>query len=195
MSLDRVKTTVLQEAKARAGKKLEDATKEAERLLAEGKAADERAGTDATRDARLRLDRETTRELERIQHENRLHILSAKNKAIDEVFRRVKDKLASMGSDEYLSLVGAWLDALPADVGGVLRVNPKDEAKFAAGLERLNRNRSGNGAFTKVVADAKVASGAVVDGPDYNIDCTIGRRLDELRETSAGDLARVLFGA
>ncbi len=194
MSLDKVKTTVLEEAKARAAKKLEEATKEAERQLAEGKAADERAAADAARDARLRLERETTRELERIQHENRLQILAAKNKAIDEVFRRVKDKLAAMGGDEYLSLVGSWLDALPADVGGVLKVNPKDEATFSAGLDRLNRNRSGAGRFTGVAADAKVTAGAVVDGPDYNIDCTIGRRLDELRETSAGDLARVLFG-
>ena len=195
MSLDRVKTTVLEDAKARAAKALGVATNEAETLLAEGKAADERAGADATRDAKLRLERETTRELERIQHENRLHILSAKNKAIDEVFKRVNDKLAALSDSEYIAMVGKWLAALPADVGGALRVNPKDEAKFVAGLDSLNRNRRGGGVFTSVVVDPRVATGAVVEGADYNIDCTIDRRLNELRETSAGDLARVLFGA
>lgn len=195
MSLDRVKTTVLEEAKARAAKKLEEAKLEAERLLAESKVADERAASDAVRDARLRFERETARELERIQHENRLHILSAKNQAIDEVFKRVKEKLAGLRDEEGFTLVAEWLSSLPAEVGGVLRVNPKDQAKFVSNLDVLNRNRSGKGVFTKVESEPKISGGAVVDGPDYNIDCTLDRRLGELRETSAGDLARVLFGA
>lgn len=195
MSLENVKTKVLEEAKAKAEQLLAEATAKAERLLDDGKAADERAGQEATRDARLRLERESIREIERIQHDNRLQILSAKNKAIDEVFKRVRDRLASMSDSDYLDLVGKWLGALPADVGGVLRVNPKDEGKFTSGLDRLNSGRSGDGRFTGVVTDPKVASGAVVDGPDYTIDCTLERRLGELRETAAGDLARALFGA
>ncbi|MCD8138418.1 MAG: V-type ATP synthase subunit E [Planctomycetaceae bacterium] len=195
MSLESVKSKVLDEARARADAKLAEAKAEADRIRAEGKAVDDRAGQEAVRDATLRLERETVRELERIGHDNRLQILSAKNNAIDEVFKRVRDKVASLSDGEYLELVGVWLDALPAEVGGVLRVNPKDEAMFNAGLITLNRNRSGAGQFTGVVADAKVAAGAIVDGPDYSIDCTVDRRLGELRETAVGDLARVLFGA
>lgn len=195
MSLEKIKTTVLQEAKARAEQKLDEARKEAERLLAEGRHADERTGGEVIRDAKLRFEREANRELERIQYDNRLEILSAKNKAIDEVFRRVDQRIGAMTDAEYVSLVGAWLARLPANVGGVLRVNPKDEAKFTANLESLNAGRSGAGLFTGVAADPGVATGAVVDGLDYNIDCTIDRRLGELRESAAGDLARVLFGA
>lgn len=195
MSLETIKSTVLDEAKARVDKLLAEARGEADHVLAEGRAADERSGAEVLRDAKLRLDRETVRELERIQHDNRLQILSAKNKAIDEVFKRVTDKVASLPDDEYLDLVGSWLKALPADAGGELRVNPKDEQKFSASLDALNASRQGAGKFAKVTADPKVSGGAVVNGPDYNIDCTIERRLLELRETSAGDLARVLFGA
>lgn len=195
MSLDRVKTTVLEEAKAKAAITLDTASKTAERILADGRATDERIAADVIRDTKARLEKDTNRELERLQHDNRLQILSAKNKAIDEVFKRVSARLSGMNDGEYIAMIGKWLDALPADVGGVLRVNPRDEAKFKAGLDTLNRNRGGNGRFTQIMTDAKVPSGAVVDGPDYNIDCTIDRRLGELRETSAGDLARVLFGA
>ena len=195
MSLDTVKTKVLEEARARAEMILEEATAAAENVLAEGKAADERNGAEATRDARLRLERETLRELERIQHDNRLQILSAKNKGIDEVFKRVGERLSAMSDSESIDMIRAWLGALPPEVGGVLRVNPKDEGRFTSGLDALNAGRSGAGRFTSVVADPKVPNGAVVDGPDFNIDCTIDRRLNELRETSAGDLARVLFGA
>lgn len=195
MSLDNVKTKVLEEARARADKLLSDATAEAECILTEGREASDRAGQEATRDARLRLEREQIRQLERIQHDNRLQILSAKNKAVDEVFKRVREKLASLSDSDYIAMVGKWLLALPGNVGGTLRVNPKDEARFTAGLDDLNRGRYGDGRFVKVVADAKVVNGAVVDGPEYTIDCTIDRRLEELRETAVGDLARVLFGA
>jgi vacuolar-type H+-ATPase subunit E/Vma4 len=195
MSRDRVKARVLEEAGAKAAARRDEIAAEAGRVLAEGRAADERAGSEAVRDARLRLERETTRELERIQHDNRLQILSAKNKAIDEVFRRVAGKLAELPEKDYLDLIGAWLDKLPATVGGTLRVNPRDVDRFTAHLADLNRSRSGAGVFTGVTGDHKVANGAVVDGPDYAIDCTLARRLLELRESAAGDLARALFGA
>lgn len=195
MSLESVKTRVLEEAKAKAAAKLDEVKAEVERILTEGRAADERVGAETTRDAKLRLERETNRELERIQHDNRLQILSAKNKALDEVFRRVHHKLAGISDDEYMTLIGSWLDKLPANVGGELRVNPRDVEKFNANLATLNRGRSGDGVFTGVTGDHKVPNGAVIDGPDYTIDCTISRKLIELRDSSAGELARVLFGA
>lgn len=193
MSLERVKAKVLEAAQARAEAELNKARAEVERILSEGKAADERVAAETTRDAALRLERETVRELERLDHDNRLHILHAKNSAIDHVFKRVLEKLKGMTDSEYLGLVGKWLDALPENAGGVLKVNPRDEAKFTSGLDELNRNRSGDGLFTAVQADPAVQHGVVVDGPEYSIDCTVNRRLSELRETSAGDLAKVLF--
>lgn len=195
MSLDTIKSTILAEAKTRAERRLAEAGQEAGRLIADGKAAAQRNAEDAARDMKLRLERETNRELERIQYENRLHILSAKNKAIDEVFKRVRDKIASLSDDEYVTMIGKWLAVMPSDASGVLRVNPRDERKFAERLTDLNRLRQPEGQFKGVIADPKVSNGALLDGPDYNIDCTLDRRLAELRDTAAGDLARALFGA
>ena len=195
MSLDKVKESVLAEAKARAEQKVREASREAERLLAAGREENGRASAEALREANLRLDRETARERERILHENRLQVLAAKNRVIEEVFRKAKERLASLSDAEYAKLVDAWLSALPPETGGELRVNPADHAKFAARLDDFNRGRSGPGAFTAVIADPRVSSGAVVDGADYHIDCTVERRLDELLETAVGDLAKKLFGA
>lgn len=193
MSLERVKETVIDAAKAKAGALLADAGKEAERVIAEGKALAERKAAETVRDAKLRFERETNRELERLQYENRLAVLASKNEAIAEVFKRVKDALAAMSDDDYVGMVGKWLAALPAEVGGALRVNPKDVEKFSARLADLNKGRKGSGKFAKVEGDPKVSSGAVVDGPDFTVDCTVERRLEELRETAVGDLAKALF--
>lgn len=195
MSLDNVKESVLTEARAKAEQKVREASREAERFLEAGREENERASAEAWREANLRLDRETARERERIQHENRLQVLAAKNRVIEEVFRKAKERLAALSDAEYTNMVGAWLSALPPEAGGRLRVNPADHARFAAKLDDFNRERSGSGVFTGVIADPKVPSGAVVDGPDYHIDCTMERRLNELRETAVGDLAKKLFGA
>ncbi len=195
MSLEKVKNTVLEAAKARADKLLADARREADGLVAEGRAANERKAAEAVREAKIRFERDTTRELERIQYANRLDALAAKNAAIGEVFKRVKNALDAMPEDDYVAMVGKWLAALPADAGGTIRVNPKDEAKFSSRLADLNKGRKGAGKFVKVEADPKVGSGAIVEGPDFNIDCTVERRLGELREATVGDLAKTLFGS
>ena len=195
MSLERVKNTVIDAARAKAGALLADAEKESGRLVSEGVAANERRAADAVRDAKLRFERETNRELERLQYENRLAVLAAKNTAIAEVFKRVKDALSAMSDDEYVGMVGKWLSALPAEAGGSLRVNPKDADKFSARLSELNKGRKGQGKFDKIEADPRVASGAVVEGDDFAVDCTVERRIEELRETAVGDLAKVLFHA
>ncbi|MDR1534926.1 MAG: V-type ATP synthase subunit E [Planctomycetota bacterium] len=195
MSLDKVKATVLGEAKVRAEEKLGEARREAERILAAGGAEDERASAEALRDAALRLEREAIRERERIQYENRLQILSAKNKVVDEAFRRARDRLASLPESEYFRMIGAWLQALPPETGGELRVNPGEADKFSARLGEFNLGRAGSGVFSGAVADPGVQSGAIIKGSDYHIDCTVGRRLEELRETAIADLARKLFGA
>lgn len=194
MSLDNVKTTVLEEAKKSAGKLLADAKAEAERILSEAKAGDERARAEAVREAKLRLDRDTARELERCQHDNRLQILNAKNHAIEEVFKKVAHRVFSLSDADRVDMVGAWLGKLPADVGGVLKVKPDMVAAFTANLDKLNQSRSGKGRFTGVEGDPKVLSGAVLEADAYHVDCTFHRRLHELRETAAGELAKVLFG-
>ncbi|MDR0362353.1 MAG: hypothetical protein LBJ46_06685 [Planctomycetota bacterium] len=194
MSLDTIKTTVLDAAREKADAVLAGARSEAERIAAEAAAAGERSTAETVRDAKQRAERMTTRELERIQHDNRLQILRAKNDAINEVFKRVKDALAAMPDDDYVDLVGKWLGGLPAGVGGTLRVNPRDEAKFSARLDKLNRCRKGDGKFAAVVADPRIESGTVVEGPDFAVDCTFERRLGELRETAAGEVAKALFG-
>ncbi|MDR1612242.1 MAG: hypothetical protein LBT97_05590 [Planctomycetota bacterium] len=194
MGLETIKTTVLETAEKRAQAILAEAEGEAGRILAEASAAAGRTAAEAVRDAKLRVERQTNRELERIQHDNRRQMLQARNDAINEVFKRVGDTLSAMSDDDYVGLVGKWLAALPKDAGGTLRVNPEDEEKFASRLGTLNKGRGKDGKFIGVTADPKVDAGVVVDGPDYAIDCTIGRRLSELRETAAGAVAKALFG-
>ena len=195
MSLDKVKASVLEEAGAKAKEKLREARDTAERLLSEGRIGDERASAEAIREAALRVERDTVRERERIVHDGRLRMLAAKNQVIDEVFKRARERIESFSDAEYAELVGGWLRALPPEAGGGLRTSPRDQDRLAGCLDAFNQGRSGAGRFTSLEADSGVSSGAVVDGPDYHVDCTMDRRLGELRESAVGELARKLFGA
>ncbi|MDR3210718.1 MAG: hypothetical protein LBU79_02230 [Planctomycetota bacterium] len=195
MSVEAVRDKVLAAARAKAGELAAAADREAESIALEAKTAAERRAADLVRETRLRLERETQREVERLQYENRLAILAAKNKAIAEVFRRVEASIAKLPEDDYVGRVADWLSALPPEAGGVLRVNPADAGKFTPRLDRLNKGRKGAGRFTAVQGDPVVVNGAILDGTDFSVDCTFGRRLESLRESALADLAKELFAA
>lgn len=195
MSFDRVKTAVLEEAKAEAAKLVTTAKHEGERYLAAGLAEAERNQAETVRELQLRNDRETARILGRVRHEGRLSILEAKNHAIDEVFRLVRQRIADMEPHEYLELIKRWLLAIPAESQGFLRANPRDVELLRQNLEAINNQRPATGKFTHVEEDQSVNLGVKVEGADFTADCTADRQLLQLRESAAGDLARVLFGA
>lgn len=193
MSLDRVKEAVLAKAKAEAERIAADADKAVERAREEFRKSDAAMRADALRDCDLRLARETSRQVERERHQGRLRVLTAKNEIIEGVFGKLRQELEALPPEKYLDLVAGWLRGLPAGSGGGLRVNPKDEQLFAGGLDKLNAGRSGADLFTGVKGDSSVTWGALVDGADFTVDCTVDRKLAELRESS-GELARLVFG-
>ncbi|HRU04643.1 MAG TPA: V-type ATP synthase subunit E family protein [Candidatus Brocadiia bacterium] len=196
MSVERVRQAVMAQAEAEAAKILAEAKAEAEARARRAREAGEAALEEAKRAAEASAAREKARQLSRVRHEGRLRVLAARNEKIDEVFRRAAEMLLALPEAEYLGVMEAWLRALPAGSGGVLRVAPKDVKRFSgAFLSKVNAARGEQGQFTGVEADPSVAGGFVVEGESFTANCTLARRLAELRESAAGDVAKELFGS
>jgi len=196
MSFEKLEAAVIAEAEAEAAKIVETARRETEALLARSREEGERAFEEAARQAETAAARETARQLGLARHEGRLEVLQAKNLVVDEVFRRAAERVTALSDADYLDLMGVWLTALPGEVGGTLRVSHRDEQRFTnAFLERVNAGRSESGRFTGVETDSRITGGFVVAGDTYTVDSTIENRMNELRESLAGELAGELFGS
>ncbi len=196
MSFERLEAAVIAEAEAESAKIVETARAEAEALLARARAEQERVFDDAVRQAETAQTRETARQTGLAGHDGRLAVLEAKNRLIDDVFRAAKERMITLPEAEYMALMAEWLKALPEEVGGTVMVNPSDEKKFTkAFLDGVNASRSVRGKFAGVASDARIAGGFAVASDTYTIDATLENRMNDLRESLAGDIARELFGS
>jgi len=196
MSFEKLEAAIIAEAEAEAAKIVESARAETETLLARSREEGERAFEESARLAEAAAARETARQVGLARHEGRLAVLLAKNRVIDGVFRIAVERMISLSDAEYLDLMAGWLKKLPAEVGGSLRVNPRDEKRFTkAFLDGVNAGRPESGRFTGVETDSRITGGFVVTGDVYTVDSTIDNMMRELRESLAGELARELFGS
>jgi V/A-type H+-transporting ATPase subunit E len=196
MSFEKIQTVIISEAESEAKRIIDEARQETDAMLSRVREENERTFEEAARQAEAAASRETSRQVGLARHEGRLQVLDAKNRVIDEVFRKAAERIQSLPEQEYLALMADWLKALPSEVGGVLRVSPRDVSRFSkAFLEGINKDRPESGRFTGAEADPQVAGGFVVIGENYTMNATIENKITDLRESLAGDLAKELFGS
>jgi V/A-type H+-transporting ATPase subunit E len=196
MSFEKIQAVITSEAESEGKRVLDEARQETDAMLSRAREENERIYEEAARQAEATASRETSRQIGLARHEGRLQVLDAKNRVIDEVFRKAAERIQSLPDQEYLALMIDWLKALSPEVGGVLRVSPRDANRFSKEfLEGINKERSQRGRFTGVEADSQVSGGFVVIGDNYTVNATIDNKITDLRETLAGDLAKELFGS
>lgn len=194
MSFEKVESAVIAEAGVDAEKILADARRECDELLARVREENRKTLEEAIHQEEAATARETARQLGVARHDGRLEVLDAKNLVIDDIFNKVNEKLRSMDMKEYRDLLGGWLQTLSLEIGGVIRVSPKDTGLFDdAFMKRINGGRSGGETFTAVEPDSRINGGFIIQGDTYTVDFTLDRVLKELRESVAGDLAKELF--
>jgi V/A-type H+/Na+-transporting ATPase subunit E len=196
MSFEKIEAVIKAEAEAEAKKILDSERAESETLLARSREECGSVFEESVRQAEAAVVRETARQVGLARHEGRLAVLQVKNRVLDDVFRKAKERIVALPDAEYLRLMEAWLKSLPVAVGGTLRVSPRDEKRITKEfLDRVNAGRAPEGKFTTVAADAQISGGFRVAGGNYTVDSTIDNKIGELRESLAGELARELFGS
>lgn len=196
MSFEKVEAVIIAEAEVEAKRILDKASEERENLLAQSRDTCSRVFEDDIKRAQSAEDAETARQTGLTRHEGRLAVLHAKNAMIDEVFLMAAEKIRSLPPKGYLEMMAGWLKAFPAEVGGTLRVSPRDAELFSgAFLEKINAARPEKGKITAVESDRRIDGGFIVEGADFSVDSTIVSKLKELRESLSGGIARELFGS
>lgn len=196
MSFERIQEVITAEAEAEAKRIAEAARAGSDAVVSRAREENERVFEDSTRHAEAAAVRETARQVGLARHEGRLRVLDAKNRVLDDIFRAAAERIRSLPDGEYQALMAEWLKALPAEVGGVLRIGAQDGQRFSpAFLDSVNAGRPAGGKFAGVETDSRIEGGFVVMGSDYTVNATVENKINELRESLAGDLAKELFGS
>jgi len=194
MSFEKFESIILSEARAEADKIIEEARSEANNDFEAFKAENEKKYEEAVHLAEISATRETTRVVGQARQEARLSVLNAKNKIIDLVFEKAAAKISSMPDDEKRKLYDSWLRNMAPEIGGKLKICPKDNKIFNEEfIKSINSSRPQSGKIESVTPDKNISEGFIVEGDNFTADFVIEKKLNELRENSAGELAKELF--
>ena len=174
MSFDKFESVILSEARAEASKIIEEARAEAERNFTAFKAENEKKLEEAVHQAELAAARETTRVVGQARQEARLSVLTAKNNIIDLVFEKANERISSMSEDEKRKLYESWLRNMAPEIGGKIRVSPKDEKIFTDDfIKSINTSRNQGGKIDSVTVDKQISDGFTVEGSNFTADFVI----------------------
>ena len=127
MTLDAFVQTVLQKGKSEADEILAQARAEAQRTLSDVRAEGQKALADAEARAREAAERKRVQDLARAELEARKTVLAGQKDALDEVYRRALERLASL--KENADFLRGLLKANAAEwKGGTVYASKKDES-------------------------------------------------------------------
>lgn len=173
---------------------LDAARGEAERLIAQARAAAQSAHKQATeqaeRAAAARLEQarqqaaqEHLQALAVRERENRLETLAAKNRLLEQAFARAADAFRALPLEGLKELYRRELAAIDLQEA-VLRVPRGTRAEFEALASKRCR----------VEEDPSLEAGYVVERKDFRLDRSLAARLDEIRGRLRPQVAGLLFG-
>jgi len=195
VSIERIRRSIIEEAKREAEEILAAASKEAD-----GKV--ERARREILGEAERRLRRKRVelseakgRALIRRRAGYNMELLKRKNAIIERVFQRAMEKIRDLPEDEYLDMLRGWIEAVGSGGGGELAVNPRD-AKLIDGsfLEGINRNRAPERRSSLAPEPIDTRGGFILRTGKFVIDQTLETVIDGLREEVVPEIAKELFG-
>lgn len=194
MSLERIKTQLL-----------EDANKEAEKLIG---AAQNGLAMKLSREELLlkegvkkrlealnkELGEEKEKHLSVLKTSHNQQILKLKNDIIDRAFQEATDGILSLGKQEYLELLQGWLERLSIDEKAELKLSSKDLRGVGPELvRRINESRNKNG-FSLATSAVNITGGFVLTMKGCEINRSLGGVVNHLREELISEVAEKLFG-
>ncbi|MBC7253512.1 MAG: hypothetical protein H5T72_06055 [Actinobacteria bacterium] len=199
MSLEKLLEKIESDAREESRRILAEAEEEAARIKRE---AEEEARLEAESIARsfhIRAENERLRIISRARLEGRIDLLAAKDKLLEEVFRKVSDDFIRLRTEEYR----AWLKAvvLEAVTSGREELVPssRDRELLDGGLlEELNgelRSRGLAGGLKLAEEDAPFERGVILRGEKTETNLSAQAVLQRVREESEEEVSRILFGA
>jgi vacuolar-type H+-ATPase subunit E/Vma4 len=193
MSLDRIRTATLADARSEAERIENTARAHREERLEGAREALDAEFARRREQAQNEVRRQNRRQVVMRRSEHNLALLERRNEILDDLFNQAADRLADMPDEEYCAVIEDWMQALPPDVGGTVVCSERDEERLSALAARLNDGRPEEARLRMDLHWGPLRGGVVFQTPLFEIDLSLDARLRRLREALAPEAARLLF--
>ena len=187
--LDKMKSQILNEAKAAADAKTAKANAEAEDILSQAKAEAEK------RQSSISQKSASERVVSSIDLQRRTKILGAKQEMIAAVLDKAYETVAGLGDKEYFELILKMLGKYALSQEGEIFFSANDLKRMPTGFEQdAQQKAQANGGSLKVSRKGmNIENGFVLVYGGIEENCTLRAMFDAKRDELADKVHRMLF--
>jgi vacuolar-type H+-ATPase subunit E/Vma4 len=193
MSVEHIREAILADAGAEAERIAAEARSRHDERLAAARAALEKEFAARLEKAKLDAETEARRRVILRRAEHNLALLKQRNDMLDALFAQAGPRLAALPDDGYRAVMEKWMRSLPADVGGELGCNERDEMRLGPVIEKLNRERPPEARLRAARHDQPLTGGVLFRAEKFEIDLSVDARVQRLREALAPEVSRIVF--
>lgn len=193
--LDKMKSQILNEAKAAADAKTAKAKAEAEDILSTAKAEAEKRQSSIAQKSAAEVAGYKERVVSSIDLQRRTKILGAKQEMIAAVLDKAYETVTSLGDKEYFELILKMLGKYALSQEGEIFFSAEDLKRLPAGFEQdAQQKAQANGGSLKVARKGmNIENGFVLVYGGIEENCTLRAMFDAKRDELADKVHRMLF--
>lgn len=193
--LEKMKSQILDEARATAESKISAAQAEADKILAEAQAEAENCKSSIFQKSERAIASYKERVASSNDLQRRTKLLAAKQEMIAQVLDKAYVSLESMGRREYFDMLLKMLEKYAQPQDGEIFFSPADLAKLPEGFaDRIEETAKGRGGSLKISKEGRnIENGFILAYGGIEENCTLRAMFDAKRDELSDKVHRILF--
>jgi V/A-type H+-transporting ATPase subunit E len=193
--LEKMKSQILEEAKAQADSKIAEATKKADAMKETARAEAEKAAAEISQKSEKEIASYKDRISSSIDLQKRTKLLGAKQEVIADVLDRAYERMTRMDAEEYFAMLLKMVEKYALPQQGIIYFAEADLARMPEGYAKKVQEAAGAKGGTLTVAEEsrKIENGFVLAYGGIEENCTWKAIFDAKRDELSDKINRVMF--
>ena len=193
MGLEKIRESVLAEARAEAARIIDDAKRKNAAVLKSQKEVSELEFDRRCRVRMQAIEEEYSRKLIQLKGTASKQILDKRNILLKSLFEGAKHEILAWPPEQYAKVMGRLIENAGGKIEGRIRVHPGEKDLFEKILSELNESRGGAKIIVDQTALLPERGGFIFVSASFEVDQTLDTMLKDIEHDMLPAIASVLF--
>jgi len=193
MGLEKIRESVLAEARAEAARIIDDAKRKNAAVLKSQKEVSELEFDRRCRVRMQAIEEEYSRKLIQLKGTASKQILDKRNILLKSLFEGAKHEILAWPPEQYAKVMGRLIENAGGKIEGRIRVHPGEKDLFEKILSELNESRGGAKIIVDQTALLPERGGFIFVSASFEVDQTLDTMLKDIEHDMLPAIASELF--
>ena len=193
MGLEKIRQSVLAEARAEAARLIDDAKKKNAIFLKSQKEVSEQEFDRLCRLMMQAIEEEYNRKLIQLKGTASKQILDKRNIFLKSLFQKAKHEILAWPPEQYAKVMGRLIENAAGKLEGKIQVHPDEKDLFEKILSELNKSRGDAKIAIDPAAPLRERGGFIFVSASFEVDQTLDTMLQDIEHDMLPAIASELF--